>query len=100
MIHKTPSAHRVGFFRGSGSPILGDERTRPMPLDKFVLILVCVIAAAGATVWLGVMLTAAIQIPFGWLVLIPAALIGYIVFRVIAERVGNAEEDHYDKMDH
>ena len=71
-----------------------------MPLDKFVLILVCVIAAAGATVWLGVMLTAAIQIPFGWLVLIPAALIGYIVFRVIAERVGNAEEDHYDKMDH
>ncbi|WP_272006335.1 hypothetical protein [Roseovarius sp. ZX-A-9] len=71
-----------------------------MPLDKFVLILVCVIAAASATVWIAVLLTAAIEIPFGWLGLIPAALVAYVVFRVISERVGNAEEDHYDKMDH
>ncbi len=71
-----------------------------MPIDKLVLILVVVIAAAGATIWLGIMIAAAIQVPFGWLILIPAALIGYIVFRVLAERIGNAEEDHYDKMDH
>ncbi|SLN62702.1 hypothetical protein PEL8287_03430 [Roseovarius litorisediminis] len=71
-----------------------------MPLDKFVLILVCVTLAAGVTIWLGFMFAATVNLPFGWLGLIPAALIGYVVFRVIAERVGNAEDDHYDKMDH
>lgn len=71
-----------------------------MPLDKLVLILVCVIAAAAATIWLGTLLAAAVNLPFGWLVLVPAALVAYVVFRVIAERVGNAEDDHYDKMDH
>lgn len=71
-----------------------------MPLDKLVLILVCVIAAAGGTIWLAVALAAAISVPFGWIVLIPSALIGYIVFRVIAERLGNAEDDRYDNIDH
>ncbi|QIE44686.1 hypothetical protein G5B38_03615 [Pseudohalocynthiibacter aestuariivivens] len=70
-----------------------------MPLDKFVLILVCVVAAAGATVWIAVLLAAAVELPFGWLGLIPAALVGYVVFRVISERVGNTEDDHYDNMD-
>ena len=45
------------------------------------------------------LIAAAINFPFGWLGLIPAALVGYIVFRVIAERIGNAEEDHYDNME-
>jgi len=71
-----------------------------MPLDKFVLILVCVVAAAAATVWIGLLIAAAAEFRLGWLGLIPAALVGYVVFRVIAERVGNAEEDHYDRMDH
>lgn len=71
-----------------------------MPLDKFVLIVVCVIAGAALTVWLAVLLAAAIEIPFGWLALIPVALVAYVLVRVIAERVGNAEEDHYDHMDH
>ena len=71
-----------------------------MPLDRLVLILVCVIAAAGVTVWLGALLLAAINVPFAWLALIPAALVAYIVARVIGQRVGNAQEDHYDKMDH
>lgn len=71
-----------------------------MPLDKFVLILVCVCAAAGVTVWVGMLIATAVSVPLGWFALIPAVLVGYIVFRVIAERVGNAEEDHYDKMDH
>ncbi len=70
-----------------------------MPLDKLVLILVCVIVAAGATVWLGVLLLAAVQVPFAGLALIPAVLVAYVVFRVIAQRVGNAEEDHYDRME-
>ncbi|MEL7258121.1 MAG: hypothetical protein AAFN80_09810 [Pseudomonadota bacterium] len=71
-----------------------------MPLDKLVLIIVCVIAAAAVTVWLGVLAAAALELPFGWLALIPAALVAYVVFRVIMERVGNAEEDHYDGMKH
>ena len=71
-----------------------------MPLDKFVLIIVCVIAAAAATIWLVALGAAALNLPFGWLGIIPAALVGYVAFRVIAERVGNAEEDHYDRMDH
>jgi hypothetical protein len=70
-----------------------------MPLDKFVLILVCVVAAAGVTVWVSSLILIAVEIPFGWLSLIPAALAGYVVWRVIAERVGSAEDTHYDNMD-
>ena len=71
-----------------------------MPLDKLVLIIVCVLAAAAATIWLGVAIAAALSLPFGWLVVIPASLIAYVVYRVIAERLGNPDEDHYDRMDH
>ena len=71
-----------------------------MKLDTLVLVVVCVIAGMGVTFWLAAMLLAAFQIPFGALALLPAALVGYILYRVIAERVGNAEEDHYDGMKH
>lgn len=71
-----------------------------MPLDKFVLILVCVIAAAGATIWLASLVIVAAEIPYAWIALIPAALVGYVVWRVIAERVNSPEDTHYDKMDH
>ncbi len=70
-----------------------------MPLDKLVLILVIVIAAAGVTVWLGALLLASFQIPGAGLALIPAALVAYIVWRVIADRLGNAEDDHYDEIE-
>ena len=70
-----------------------------MPLDRFVLIIVCVIAAASVTVWLGTVLAASVSVPFGWLSLIPAALIVYVGWRVIAERVGNEEEDRYDNVE-
>ena len=70
-----------------------------MPIEKLVLILVCVLAAAGATVWLGVLLLATFQVPYAGVALIPALLVGYIVYRVIGERVGNAEEDHYDNLE-
>lgn len=71
-----------------------------MPLDKFVLILVCVIAAAGLTVWLGTMALAVFQMPeIGWLIFIPAALVGYVIWRVIADRVSNSEDDHYDRIE-
>ena len=71
-----------------------------MPLDKLVLILVLVVAAAGVTVWLGVLAAAALQFSGPvWLVFIPVALIAYVVWRVIAERLSNTEDDHYDQID-
>ncbi|TYB83566.1 hypothetical protein [Maritimibacter fusiformis] len=70
-----------------------------MPLDKFVLILVIVIGAAGVTVWLGTMIAASMQLPFGWLVFLPAALVAYVVWRVIAERLANRDDDHYDGIE-
>lgn len=70
-----------------------------MPLDKFVLILVIVIAAAGLTVWVGTMVVASFQLTGGWLVFIPAALVAYVVWRVIAERLRNRDDDHYDRIE-
>jgi len=71
-----------------------------MPLDKFVLMLVVVIAAAGATVWLAGLLVATFEVPVvGWALVIPAGLVGYVAWRVIADRLGNAEDDHYDRIE-
>ena len=71
-----------------------------MPLDRFVLIVVCVVAGFAVTVWLGMILIAAMNVPYGWLALIPAAIVGYVIYRVIDERLSSAEDDYYDKMDH
>ena len=71
-----------------------------MPLDKLVLIVVCVIVAAGITVWLATMAAAAMQLGgSAWLAFVPAALVGYIVWRVIADRLKNREDDHYDRIE-
>lgn len=70
-----------------------------MPLDRLVLIVVCVLAAAGITVWLGVTLAAAFALPFGWLAILPGALVGYVVWRVVADRLTNPEDDHYDRIE-
>lgn len=71
-----------------------------MPLDKFVLILVIVIAAAGATVWVAGVLVSAMNMPgLGLAVLIPAGLVAFVVWRVIADRISNREDDHYDHIE-
>lgn len=71
-----------------------------MPLDRFVLILFLVIAAAGATVWLGALLVATLPIHPGAAVaaLIPTALAAYVLWRVVAQRLGSREDDHYDRI--
>lgn len=71
-----------------------------MPLDKFVLILVVVIAAAGLTVVLASMVFAALEVSGpAWMTLIPVALVVYVVWRVIADRLNSAEDDHYDQIE-
>ena len=72
-----------------------------MPLDRLVLILVCVFAAAFVTVWVGAALLASLQVSpvVALVVLIPIALVGYILWRVIADRAGNSEDDHYDRIE-
>ncbi|SEM67626.1 hypothetical protein [Palleronia pelagia] len=68
-----------------------------MPLDKFVLILVIVVFAAGLTIWLGSMIVAGLHAPLALTLLIPAALVLYVVWRVIAQRLSSHEDDHYDQ---
>ncbi|MGC8202310.1 hypothetical protein ACP2AV_06360 [Aliiroseovarius sp. PTFE2010] len=70
-----------------------------MPLDKFVLMLIVVIAAAGVTVWIGWLVLASIAVPFGWVAVIPVSLIGFVLYRVLVDRLSNAEDDHYDKVE-
>ncbi len=65
-----------------------------MPLDKLVLILVI----AGAAIWAMVMLGGIIAtLPWGLPALIIFLIGGYIVYRVIRDRLSNAEDDYYDK---
>ncbi len=71
-----------------------------MPLDKFVLLLVIVLAAAGITVWVASLVLASLQMPAaGWALFVPAVLVGYVVWRVIAERLQNKEDDYYDHIE-
>ena len=71
-----------------------------MPIDRFVLILVCVLAAAGITVWLGAMIVSAFALPGLALVsAVPLGLVLFLVWRVIADRRRSAEDDRYDRID-
>lgn len=72
-----------------------------MPLDKLVLILVSVIAAAGATVYVASLLVVGTNLnPMLALgMFIPIGLVAYICVRVIADRVKNKEDDHYDTIE-
>lgn len=73
-----------------------------MPLDRLVLIIACVIIAAMGTIYIALALLASVQASpmLGLGVLSLVALSLYILWRVIAQRVGNKEEDHYDNIEH
>lgn len=70
-----------------------------MPLDKLILILVIVISAAAATIYVASLMLVSLQVPGGMLLLIPTALVIYILYRVISDRVKNKEDDHYDSIE-
>ena len=71
-----------------------------MPLDRLVLILVIVMVAGGVTVWVGAVAVSALQLGgYAWAIVIPASLVAYVAWRVLAERLSNAEDDHYDQIE-
>ncbi len=72
-----------------------------MPLERLMLILVIVLAAAGATIWIAyvVMIGAGFSPMAGLALGVPTALFAYIAWRVIAERVTDREDKHYDGID-
>ncbi len=56
-------------------------------------------APAAVTVCVGTHVLAAIQVPWAGVAFIPAALVAYVVWRVVADRLRNREDDHYDQID-
>jgi membrane protein implicated in regulation of membrane protease activity len=73
-----------------------------MPLDKLVLILVVVITAAAATVYVASLLVIgfALPLPAMLALLMPVALVAYVIVRVLRDRLQNKEDDHYDSIEH
>jgi peptidoglycan/LPS O-acetylase OafA/YrhL len=65
-----------------------------MTLDKIALILVIVLA----TVWAMAMLAGLVaSLPYGLPVLLLFAIGGYLIYRVLRDRLDNAEDDYYEK---
>ncbi|MCG6903967.1 MAG: hypothetical protein LJE68_14930 [Rhodobacter sp.] len=61
-----------------------------MPLGKLALIVASAMIAAGLTVWVGAWVTSALQFDGSvWPVAIPAALVCFAVWRVIAWSMRN-----------
>lgn len=65
-----------------------------MSLSKIALILVCCLAGAWA---LGVLVGMVAAFPFGLPVLAVFGVVGYLLYRVVRERLDNAEDDYYEK---
>ena len=68
-----------------------------MPTEKYVLILVSVLAAAGVTVGIGIIISRGFDLTtIGWVGLLPIFLGGYVIWRIISERLSNRDDDYYD----
>lgn len=65
-----------------------------MPLERLALIFVAVAACVWAVVMLLGMVAA---LPWGLPGLIVLGAIGYLFWRVLRERLSNAEDDYYEK---
>ncbi len=65
-----------------------------MSLDRIALI--CALIVIGF--WLlGLFAGVFATLPYGLPVLVLLAVVGYVVYRVIRERLANAEDDYYEK---
>lgn len=67
-----------------------------MPMERLVLILICVVAAAGVTVWLGGMLAAALNVGALIMMILPLTLILSLFAWVVRDRLESPKDDHYD----
>ena len=69
-----------------------------MKIDGLAVVLVVVVACGWLLILIGGLVSAA---PFGLIgvmvVLAVLAVLGWILFRVIVERLRNAEDDHYER---
>jgi len=70
-----------------------------MRLDNIVLIAVLVVGAMIVTTWVSTLAIAAFALPFGWVAILPALFVGYIVWRVVADRLNSKEDDYYDHIE-
>ena len=71
-----------------------------MTLDRIAFILVAIAAVIIAIVWLvgGVIMIG--QDPISaWLILVPLGIISFFIIWLIVERLGNKEDDHYDRIE-
>lgn len=57
-----------------------------MPLNRLVLILSVVIAAAAVTVWLAQLVASAFSLPQAATVLVPLALLAFVLVRLLRDR--------------
>jgi hypothetical protein len=65
-----------------------------MKLDTLVLIILCAVGA----VWLAILVVGMISLwPVGLIGLALISVPGYIIYRVIADRMRNREDDYYEK---
>ncbi|MEM1364289.1 MAG: hypothetical protein AAGH82_00930 [Pseudomonadota bacterium] len=72
-----------------------------MSLDRIMLILVVLFGGLAAIAWLGTFIFAVGQVNplLGLVGLAIAGFVIYIAWRVVAERLGNPEDDKYDRME-
>lgn len=72
-----------------------------MSLDRIMLIVVCVIGAIGLSTWTFGAFFAAREVhpAIGVLIFAFVAFVFYFIWRLLAERLNNPDEDHYDNMD-
>ncbi|MBY8975616.1 hypothetical protein KHP62_07360 [Rhodobacteraceae bacterium NNCM2] len=70
-----------------------------MPLDKIILYMIGGLALLGAVAYGAALVIGAVSLgPLGFLVLIPAFVVIYVVQRIIRERLANREDDYYDNI--
>lgn len=72
-----------------------------MSLDRLMLIIVAIFGTLIALAWFTGIMAAIVQVSpwLGLAGIAVAAFAGYIVYRVIAERLGNPDDDKYDRVE-
>lgn len=70
-----------------------------MPLERLVLIVVCVMVAAAGTIWLATLAATAFNLSSLSFAIVPAMLAAYMIWHAVADRLGQSKKDRFDTMD-